>query len=58
MRKLSIYKEWYAVNSETEATAKWRELNAKGYDGSEIYIARYEGKDGKFHREVFVFKEV
>lgn len=53
--KKNLYKEWYEVNSEAEATEKWKELNNKGYNGSEIYIFRYQGSDGKFHREVYVF---
>lgn len=50
-----IYKEFYETNSDEESSEKWRELRAKGYNPSEIYQFNYEGKDGKFHREIFVF---
>ena len=47
-----IYKEFYETNSDEESSKKWRELRAKGYNPSEIYQFNYDGKDGKFHREV------
>lgn len=50
-----IYKEFYETNNDEESSKKWRELRAKGYNPSEIYQFNYDGKDGKFHREVFVF---
>ena len=51
----SIYKEWYEVGSEKEAVEKEMELRSKGYDLFDIYRFNYQGADGKFHREVFVF---
>ena len=51
----SIYKEYYKINSEKEAIEKWKLLRQKGYSCSEIYQFNYQGNDGKFHREVFVF---
>lgn len=55
MKKKELYKELFEVSSKEEQDAKWRELNAKGYHGSEIYCFNYQGADGKFHREIFVF---
>ena len=52
-----LYREWYEVNSEEEISEKWHEL-AKKYDYRDIYVFRYNGNDGKYHREVFVFKEL
>ena len=54
--KKNLYKEWYEISSKEEQDAKWRELKAKGYHGSEIYRFNYQGADGKFHREIFVFE--
>jgi len=51
----NIYKEWFEVNSEEEAVQKEMELREKGYDMFDIYRFNYQGKDGKFHREVYVF---
>lgn len=53
----SIYKEWFEVSSDKELSEKWIELNNKGYHGSEIYCFTYDGADGKFHREIFVFAD-
>ena len=50
-----LYKEFFECNSEEEATTKWKELVEKGYNKWDIYTFRYNGKDGKFHREVFIF---
>lgn len=51
----SLYKEWYEVNSEKEAVEKELELIDKGYNAFDIYCFNYQGIDGKFHREVFIF---
>ena len=51
----SIYKEWFEVNSEEELIARERELIEKGYSMWDIYMFRYNGKDGKYHREIYVF---
>lgn len=51
----AIYKEWFDCRSEEEATQRWMELVEKGYAKSDIYIFRFQGNDGRFHREVFVF---
>lgn len=51
----SIFKEWFDCKTDEETRERWIELKNKGYHGSEIYIATYQGKDGRFHREVFVF---
>lgn len=51
----NIYKEHYEVSSEKEATERWKYLREKGYSASEIYQFNYHGKDGNFHREIFVF---
>ncbi len=53
----NLYKEYFDCASEQEAHERWLELNHKGYHGSEIYRFNYQGKDGKFHREVFVFNK-
>lgn len=51
----NIYKEHYEVSSEKEEVEKWKDLREKGYSISEINRFNYQGKDGTFHREVFVF---
>lgn len=51
----NLYKEWYEVNSEKEAVEKELELIDKGYNMWDIYRFNYQGNDGKFHREVFIF---
>lgn len=53
----SIYKAWYEVNTEQEAIAKELELQEQGFDLFDIYRFNYQGADGKFHREVFVFND-
>lgn len=53
----NLYREWFEVNSEKEQNEKWLELKAKGYHGSEIYRCNFWGKDGNYHREIFVFAE-
>lgn len=50
-----IYKEWFEVNTEEEQIEKEMELRSMGYNMFDIYKFNYQGKDGKFHREVFVF---
>jgi hypothetical protein len=51
------YKEYFDVCSEEEIHEKWKELIARGYHGSEIYISCYWGNDGIYHRQVFVFED-
>ena len=55
MKNEKLFKEWFEVASDSEAVAKEMELRSKGYDMFEIYRFNYQGNDGKFHREVFVF---
>lgn len=50
----NLYKEWYEVGSKEEQEKKWVEL-ANKYGPQEVYKFNYQGNDGKFHREVFVF---
>lgn len=50
-----MYKEYFEVSNEEEQKKKELELRNKGYDMFDIYKFNYQGKDGKFHREVFVF---
>jgi hypothetical protein len=56
MKRKNIFKEYVECKSEAEARNAWKDLVENGYDKNDIYIARYEGNDGMFHREVFVFK--
>ena len=55
MAKKSLYKEFFVAKNEEEVTKYWHLLVDKGYDPFDIYVFRYQGKDGAFHREVFVF---
>lgn len=50
-----LYKEYYEVESREAQIAKWKELAAKGYAGSEIYEFNYMGIDDKFHYTICVF---
>lgn len=53
----SIFKEWFECASQKEEAERWFELVGKGYHESEIYTFHFQGNDGKFHREIFVFKD-
>lgn len=53
--KKDLFKEWFEVDSEEEQIKKEMELRNKGYDMFDIYKFNYQGNDGKFHREIFVF---
>ena len=54
--KTDIYKEYIECETEEDERKAEMELMAKGYDMFDIYTSNYQGKDGKFHRAVFVFK--
>lgn len=51
----SIYKEWYECRNEEEVKQRWKELAEKGYADIDIFVFRYNGTDGRYHREVYVF---
>lgn len=52
-----LYKEFFEVFSDKEGREKWLELRKKGYKPQDIYEFNYKGKDGYFHREIFVFAD-
>lgn len=52
-----LYKEFFEVFSDKEGREKWLELRKKGYKPQDIYEANYKGKDGCFHRQIFVFAD-
>ena len=54
--KADIFKEFIECETKEDEYKAEMELRAKGYDMFDIYTGNYQGKDGKFHREVFVFK--
>lgn len=50
----NLYLEWFDCKDEKEECERDRYLSDK-YGMFEVYRANYWGKDGRFHREVFVF---
>lgn len=55
--KHNLYKEWYECKDEKEMEERYKELVEKGYYGWDIIRFRYQGNDGKFHREIYVWKD-
>lgn len=55
MSRENLFKEWFEVSSDEEWNAKEMELRNKGYDLFDIYRFGYQGNDGRYHREIFVF---
>lgn len=53
--KSNLYEVWFDCKSEKEQHERWIQLRNMGYKGSEIYRFNFQGNDGRFHREVFVF---
>ena len=56
MNREDIFKEYIECKTKEEEIEAERKLRKMGYDLFDIYTANYQGNDGKFHREVFVFK--
>lgn len=51
----SLYKVWFEVQSDEEVSQKIKEIESMGYNPWDVYVFRFQGNDGRFHREVFVF---
>ena len=56
MARADIFKEYIECETKEDEVKAEMMLREKGYDMFDIYVGNYQGKDGKFHREVFVFK--
>ena len=56
MKRTDIFKEYIECETKEDEVKAEMMLREKGYDMFDIYVGNYQGKDGKFHREVFVFK--
>ena len=52
-----LYKVWFEAKSDQEAVEIERDLVKQGFNMFDIYVFRYQGADGNFHREVFVFND-
>lgn len=55
MARADIFKEYIECETKEDEVKAEMMLREKGYDMFDIYVGNYQGKDGKFHREVFVF---
>lgn len=52
-----IYEIFYECQNENEVYQRVEELVKMGYNYFDIFTFRYNGSDGKYHREVYVFKD-
>ena len=55
MERKDIFKEYIECQTKDDEVKAEMKLREMGYDMFDIYVANYQGNDGKFHREVFVF---
>lgn len=57
MERKNIFKEYIECQTKEDEIKAEMKLRKMGYDMFDIYTANYQSNDGRFHREVFVFKK-